>query len=216
MTDAPKWATSDAKRKLTRMIKNPESTLHTTMTFDELHKMEAFRVYKRDNLRRNVGRLYKSMTGNDKVWPKTKTKQKTKERRVQSVNKSANEEKSQQVKKKKKSKIEPWKQSVAKAFLLKLLIDPDRPLKDMSAKEIYDSHTVFQQYPFSRFKDNMRSLAKQVKRDKEWAKIEGEDIERDMKLVPRNKTTIRGYPFWNTHKANELLHEDVKSGKRLY
>lgn len=107
------------------------------------------------------------------------------------------------------------KQVLQKPLFLKLLTDPSRPLKGMSAKEVYDSHSIFQQYPFVRFKDNMKSLAKQVKIDEEWAKIEVEDVERDMKLVKRHKLTVRGYPFWNTHRANKLLCEDVKSGKLL-
>ena len=209
MNEPPKWSTSDAKCELARMIQDPKSKLHTTMTFDELHKLEIFSSYKRDNFRRNAGRLYKAITGNDKVWPKTN------QRAGERVQKSKSTTEKIPTTKAKKTKTEPWKTSLAKAFVLKLLTDPSRPLKGMSAKEVYDSHSIFQQYPFVRFKDNMKSLAKQVKIDEEWAKVEVEDVERDMELVKRNKLTVRGYPFWNTHRANKLLCEDVKSGKSL-
>ena len=54
MNEPPKWSTSDAKRELARMIQDPKSKLHTTMTFDKLYKMDCFSAYKRDNFRRNA------------------------------------------------------------------------------------------------------------------------------------------------------------------
>jgi hypothetical protein len=59
----------------------------------------------------------------------------------------------------------------------------------------------------------MKSLADRVAKDDELARIEMIEIRADMKLVKRSKLTIRGYPFWHTHKAKELLSADVKSGE---
>lgn len=150
---AEQWATSNAKRKLAEMIDNKSSKIHTTMTFDELYRMESFRVYKRDNFRRNVNRLYEQMTGRKKTWPDKKANT----TRTQATTSDVKESK-----KKKQKKVEPWKTSIAKAFLLKLLTDEDEPIKGMKPREVYDSHEVFQQYKYERFKANMKSLAEKV------------------------------------------------------
>lgn len=187
------------------MIKDEKSKIHTTMTFDELYRMDAFRIYKRDNFRKNASRLYENLTGKKKVWPKAKN--------PSSITGKANVQTSTKThpkKKKKKKKVEPWKTSLAKAFLLKLLTDPNKPIKGMSPKEVYKSHTVLQDYHFERFKENMKSLADCVKKDNEWAMIEMKDIRADMKLVKRNELTARGYPFWHNHRAKGLLSCDVK------
>ena len=205
--EPPKWSTSDAKQKLTAIIKDETSKIHTTMTFDELYKMEAFRIYKRDNFRKNSNRLYEHLTGKKKVWPSAKSSSsKTSEAKAQKL-------KAPEKKTGKKKKVEPWKTSLAKAFLIKLLTDPSQPLKSMSPKQVYESHTVFQDYPFKRFKENMKSLADCVEKDNELAKNETKEIRADMKRVKRNELTIRGYPFWHTHKAKSLLSDDVKSGE---
>lgn len=198
----PNWSTSDAKLQLTKMINDGSSKIHTTMTFDELYKMEAFRVFKRENFRRNTGRLYEQITGNKKVWPKAK----------ESKSKEAN---ATRAPKNTKKKVEPWKNSLAKAFLLKLLTDSSKPINGMTSREVYDSHAVFQDYPFDRFKDNLKSLKDQVKNDNMWAEIEMVQIQQDMKQTKNKKVTIRGYPFWHKHKAKGLLTADVKSGKLL-
>ena len=96
------------------MIKDEKSKIHTTMTFDELYRMDAFRIYKRDNFRKNASRLYENLTGKKKVWPKAKN--------PSSITGKANVQTSTKThpkKKKKKKKVEPWKTSLAKAFLLK-------------------------------------------------------------------------------------------------
>jgi hypothetical protein len=96
------------------MINDGSSKIHTTMTFNELYKMEAFHVFKRENFRQNTGRLYEQITGNKKVWPKAK----------ESKSKSKAEANTTRAPKNTKKKVKPWKNSLAKAFLLKLLTDP--------------------------------------------------------------------------------------------
>ena len=208
-SEPPKWATSDAKSKLAKMIEDKASKIHTTMTFDELYKMEDFRVYKRDNFRRNTNRLYKQITNCKKTWPIAKAD--TTGGKTKSATTTVDAKKS----KKKQKKVEPWKTSIAKAFLLKLLTDEDQPIKGMKAREVYDSHEVFQQYKYERFKANMKSLVEKVQLENEWAAIEERDFAHDRKLKPRADVTSQGYPFWHTHEAKKLLAEDVKSGKYI-
>lgn len=200
MSKPPEWKNSDAKRELAMMINDKTSNIHSTMTFDELYQSnDKFRVYKRDNFRRNANRLYEKITGRKKTWPAAK-----KERKSAVVN-----VKSTKVKAK---KVQPWKTSLAKAFLMKLLTDDDGPIKGMSPREVYESHEVFQQYKYERFKDNMQRLVAKAQLEKEWAKIEEKDLAQDLEVKPRSQVTTRGYPFWHTHKAKKLLAADVKSG----
>lgn len=206
-TKPPNWATSDAKRKLTCMINDKASKIHSTMTFGELYLMKEFHVYKRDNFRRNANRLYEQITGRKKSWPNSKA--------IATFEK-AKPTASVESKTEKKKKVEPWKTSLAKAFLLKLLTDKDEPLKGMQPRAVYDSHEIFRQYKYDRFKANMKSLMEKVEWEKEQAKMDDEDLAHDMKLKPRNKATSRGYPFWHIHKAKRLLAADVKSGKNLH
>ena len=202
-TQPQTWAKSDGKAKLAQMIKNPESTIHTTMTFDELYNMKDYHLYKKENFKRNVNRLYEQLTGSKKLWPETK-----------SLKKSANKQKSVE-KQTKPKKPEPWKSSLAKAFLLKLLMDQSKPIEGMTSREVYESHEVFQQYKFERFRDNLKSLAKAVEVDEEWARIEVKDFLEDAKLEPPKKLTSRGYPFWHKSKAKLSLAADVESGELI-
>jgi hypothetical protein len=140
------------------MIKDGSSKIHTTMTFDELYQMDAFLIHNRDNFRRNIGRLYEQITGKKKVWPKGRVSKSSKS--DGKATKKASNPKST-----KKKKTEPWKNSLAKAFLVKLLTDSSEPIKGMTSREVYDSHPVFQDYSFERFKDNMKSLQDRVKND---------------------------------------------------
>lgn len=207
MNEPPnKWANSDAKHKLTKMINDKASKIHTTMTFDELYRTKDFCVYKRDNFRRNANRLYEQITGRKKTWPdaKANTTRKTSKAATTTLGVKKSE---------KKKKVEAWKSSLAKAFLLKLLTDEDAPIKGMKPREVYDSHEVFQQYKYERFRANMKSLVEKVQTENDWAKIDENDLVHDRKLKPRANVTSRGYPFWHTHKAKKLLAEDVKSGK---
>lgn len=92
-------------------------------------------------------------------------------------------------------------------------MDEDEPIKGMKPREVYESHEVFQQYKYERFKANMKSLIEKVQSEKEWAAIDDNDLSHDRKIKPRANVTGRGYPFWHTHKAKKLLAKDVKSGK---
>jgi hypothetical protein len=191
------------------MINDKVSKIHSTMTLDKLYQMEDFRVYKQDNFRRNANRLYKQITGRKKTWPDAQaadTSKKPKPATTASDGKKS---------KRKRKKVEPWKTSIAKAFLLKLLMDEDKPIKVMKPREVYESHEVFQQYKYERFKANMKSLIEKVQSEKEWAAIDDNDLAHDRKLKPRTNVTGRGYPFWHTHAAKKLLAKDVKSGKYI-
>jgi hypothetical protein len=93
--------------------------------------------------------------------------------------------------------------SLAKAFLYKLLTDPNQPLKGMTPKQVYDSHPVFKPYAFERFKDNMKKLAERIEREKSLAELEMEEFEQDMISILAQT------------RGKKLLASDVKSGTKL-
>lgn len=200
----PPWKSSAAKSKLTEMINDPSSNVHT-LSFDEIYALKYFKCYERRNFKRNFERLYTRLTGHAHSNP-VRTAQKVKEtKQKESKAPSGNA---------KKEKKEPWKSSLAKAFLYKLLTDPSQPLKGMTPKQVYDSHPVFKPYAFERFTDNMKKLAEIIEREKSLAELEMEEFEQDMKYYNK-KVTCRGYPFWHKHEAKKLLASDVKSGTKL-
>lgn len=83
----------------------------------------------------------------------------------------------------------------------------------MTAQQIHESSALFSQYPLQDFKqyvDNMRALTDKRKLE---LKADKEIYECHRGRNPRNEFTSRGQPFWDTHKANDLLAKDVRSGK---
>lgn len=118
------------------------------------------------------------------------------------------------------TKVEPWYTSVnnvSKAYSLLFSLHMNDAtsctLACMSAEEIWRSDPLFQQYKLEKFKDYLKSMEKRTSSRKKYLQIENEAYYSDMKKLPRNEVTSRGYPFWDTHEASKLLAEDEESGK---
>lgn len=203
------WGKSQAKSELQKVLEDPSSRIHS-MSVSEIHELPIFHQYKQSNFKNNFQRLYKKITGADHApTPKPEAPKK----RKPPTNSNANEDNATKAKKTKKNKeVAPWASSLAKAFLYKLLKDPEAPLEGMSATEIYNLHPVFRQYNFGNFKTNCASLKEKVASDRRTAMVETEAFESDMKLYKRKELTVGGYPFWHLHPAKALLEEDVKDG----
>jgi hypothetical protein len=188
------WGDSHAKSELQKAIEDPRSRIHV-MPISDIHALPIFKVYKIGNFKANFKRLYKKITGVDpKSNPEMPKKQET------------------STKAKTTKKPEPWQSSLAKAFLLKLLKDPNAPLEGKSDEEIFKLHPVFEGYKFDNFKTNMKSLKEKVENDRRMAMIETEMFESDMKLYNRKELTVGGYPFWHLHPSSALLEKDVEDG----
>ena len=112
-----------------------------------------------------------------------------------------------------KPKGEQWKNSKAKAFLTRLLMDKTSDVHGKSPEEVWQSSEWFQKYPKHRFVSNMTNL-------KTALEARGQIIEEDVRLIEAelaalnlSDMTKRGYPHWHTHAAKKLLAEDLIFGR---
>ena len=106
-----------------------------------------------------------------------------------------------------------WKNSFAKAFLVKCLDDPKSKFNSMTPEQIYDSHKSFHSFPRDRFIINVNNLKASRARVKKIIAEDEREFSIEQSLFPRRGLTSRGKPFWDTHKANESLKMDVEAGK---
>ncbi len=110
-------------------------------------------------------------------------------------------------------KVKSWRKSEAKQLLVSLIYSNKRGVARMSPRAIYESNESFQDYPFENFQGYLRTIKDSAKKYDEKARVSEREIWSDLTKFPRNPTTIRGYPHWDTHPANNLLEKDVKDGK---
>lgn len=115
----------------------------------------------------------------------------------------------------KRKKKPKWRNSKARAMLVRMLMDQNSNAQEMTWQQLYASHEWFQEYDSKSFRDYVRELKKA---NPKKLKIVTEDnmiIKAELKNFPRPEKTNRGQPFWDTHPAKLLLREDVKVGKHL-
>ena len=113
-------------------------------------------------------------------------------------------------------KKEKWSVSVAKAILLKCLLDDNSKIHIMTSEQVQDSHPAFKPYPTDRFAANLDNLRASVKRTKETTLQDEKDFKLQQTLFPRSERTSRNKLFWDTHKASSSLKVDVAEGKLEY
>ena len=120
----------------------------------------------------------------------------------------------------KKNGVEKWYTSVknvskAYSLLFSLLMNDasSTALARMSIEEVWQSDQLFQQYELEKFKEYYKSMVKRTDKRKQSINDEYKAYQADMLKLPRCNTTTRGYPFWDTHKASELLKDDEESGR---
>ena len=195
------WGKSSAKTRIIRELNDPTSDIHIylghytendfkNINFRKILEEFAGNNYKlnlfRDNMKRLLVHLEK------KTGPFNENKPKA-EKWYTSVN------------------------NVSKAYSLLFTLHMDekahRSLARMSAKEIWQSDPIFQQYEFEKFKDYLKNMANRTDARKKQIHDEYLAFLSDMRKLPASGMTSRGYPFWDTHDASELLEEDEESGK---
>jgi hypothetical protein len=110
---------------------------------------------------------------------------------------------------KSKPKGEKWKNSKAKALLIRLLLDSTSDIHNKSPEEVWESSEWFQKFPMHRFVGNLMNI-------KETLEVKGKVVKEDILLIEAelaalklSNMTKRGYPHWHTHAAKKLLADDV-------
>lgn len=118
--------------------------------------------------------------------------------------------------------VEKWYTSpnnVSKAYdlLFSLHMNPTtfRSIDQMSAEEIWKSSPLFQQYELNKFKEHLKKMSKRTKDRKHLIQQEHDAFLADMLAIPPKSLTSRGYPFWYTHPACDLLEEDEIGGNTV-
>ena len=110
-------------------------------------------------------------------------------------------------------KVEKWKNSKAKAFLIRLIMDETSDIHRKSPEEVWKSSEWFQQYPKHRFIDNMKNLKNALEARERVVQEDIRLIQAELAALKLSDITKRGYPHWHTHAANKLLADDVKLGR---
>lgn len=110
-------------------------------------------------------------------------------------------------------KVEKWKNSKAKAFLIRLIMDETSDIHRKSPEEVWNSSEWFQQYPKHRFIDNMKNLKNALEARERVVQEDIRLIQAELAALKLSDTTMRGYPHWHTHAANKLLADDLKFGR---
>lgn len=178
------------------------------MSIKEIHESSPkYTCYEYSNFYRNVGRILKKL---DITLPKNKTHKSNKK----SKNKKSTDKQPEGKKKnsEKKKKTKGWRGSEAKDVLLKLLLDKKSLIQKKTDDEIYNSHACFQEFDEKYFKKKVKDVRKSAARINEVIDEQEMEFQKDQLAWPRNAMTIRGYPFWDTHRASVLLEQDVKDG----
>ncbi|KAL7525981.1 hypothetical protein ACHAXR_006714 [Thalassiosira sp. AJA248-18] len=189
------WGTSKSKQKIINELADKKSDIHlligcytpsdfSNVNFKQILQKYAGNRYKGSNFRENMKRLLKhhlNETGPFKV-----------------------------------EEVEPWYTSannVSRAYslLFMLYMDPTKYsiISGMTTDQIYASHPQFQLYGPDKFKtynDNMKNLTSKRKKQ---MRAEEASFKRDMLKLPKINKTSRGYPFWHTHQASELMKNHI-------
>ena len=85
-------------------------------------------------------------------------------------------------------------------------------INNMSAEEIWNSHSEFRKYDLESFITYNKNMLKLTKKRKQQINSEEASFLRDVEQFPRKTTTSRGLPFWHEHPASELLKNDETDG----
>ncbi|KAL7525979.1 hypothetical protein ACHAXR_001251, partial [Thalassiosira sp. AJA248-18] len=112
-----------------------------------------------------------------------------------------------------KPKVIEWNKSDGKRLLIKLIHDDKSWVHRMTPEEIHQSNPLFANYPFPKFKEYLKCIQSTMATQKEIVRVNEQEIWQEELAFPRENTTDRGYPFWDTHAARGLLQEDVGDGR---
>ncbi|KAK1739827.1 hypothetical protein QTG54_009586 [Skeletonema marinoi] len=115
---------------------------------------------------------------------------------------------------KRKKKIK-WRNSKARAMLVRMLMDKDSNAHTMTWQQLHSSHEWFQEYDAKSFQRYVSELKKANPKKIAVVTEDNKIINAELQRFPRPDKTLRGEPFWDTHPSKRLLRQDVKLGKHL-
>ena len=115
---------------------------------------------------------------------------------------------------KRKKKIK-WRNSKARAMLVRMLMDKDSNAHTMTWQQLHSSHEWFQEYDAKSFQRYVSELKKANPKKIAVVTEDNKIINAELQKFPRPDKTLRGEPFWDTHPSKLLLRQDVKLGKHL-
>lgn len=192
------WGKSTAKTRIINYLKDDTSDIHlqigeytqdnfTNVNFKQIHTSYA-KKYKLSLFRENFKRLLRNLL--KKTGPFEEEK----------------------------DTVEPWatrkKRSKGWHLLygLRMVKETNDQLNSLTDEEIWESNTLFKQYPLEDFKKYNKDMATSTAIQRKRIEDEEKDFEQHCKNIPHNKVTDRGEPFWYIHPAKAFLIEDVESG----
>ena len=194
------WARSKSKQNIIDNLKDKNSDIHlligdyddndfTHVNFVKILQTYAGNKYKRSLFRENMKRIlrhFRHETGPFKAEEIT---------------------------------VEPWYTSVNNVskgysllFMLYMNSKTSLTINEMTEEEIWESHPEFQVYELEKFKTYNQNMKKLTDKRRMQVQEEEDAYHKDMLTLPHATTTRKGYPFWNKHRASELLEEDEMSG----
>ena len=107
----------------------------------------------------------------------------------------------------------PWRTSKAKRYLRSLLLDSSSWIHKVTAEEAHAAEPQFACYPLKNFKTNYKSMQASTKIEQSAIAFDQKAFEAEMNSFPRKPATERGYLFWDGHRAQAQLADDVKEGR---
>lgn len=107
------------------------------------------------------------------------------------------------------AKPKQWRYSEEKKELSKKLLDPTNPIHGMSISEVYESDPNYKQWELKKFQKYYKDLGETIKKRKQRADLDNVAVAEHKHSFPRGAMNNRGYPYWDTHPAKELLEVDV-------
>jgi len=111
-----------------------------------------------------------------------------------------------------KKKEISWSCSLAKKLLEDDLNSGAIP-DEMDPKEVYVQRAEFSEFPYDRFRSNLRALRKNILQKKSNSVADYDSLVHDRKLYPKPSRNCRGEPRWEGSVAEIKLREDVLQGK---
>lgn len=129
------------------------------------------------------------------------------------------EEEKQEDNEEQNQKPPQWKNSAAKAYLYKLIVDnkiPDR--KHIKPRQVFETYCQerpefkhFQDY--SNFASRLLSLRNKAEEKGERADADSARLEHDRAIFPKPTVDTKGFAMWQGSEAQKLLRQDIESGK---
>ena len=110
------------------------------------------------------------------------------------------------------STTEKWATSKAKQYLEKELKDANSRFHKMSIDAIHAEIDCFRRFPLKNFKTNYKNLKTKIEATAARVEFDNKAVQEHKIKYPRQPTTKKGHPHWDTHPAKVDLENDVRDG----